>query len=765
MRYARTAAGIGVILTSILVLGALPTAAAVDRPTFADQLMPAGQPVLIHIDGDTGEARDTLLAAGVPADGITVIEGLDVLEVDAPQAEKALDVLDGAILRVEVDAKVRAMNTWPNDPYHWADWGMQTSNVDDLWAHETGESSVTIAVIDTGVTEVTDLQGRLTAGYDFVNDDAEPVDDEGHGTQSAMVAAAAGNNNHGAAGACWGCRIMPVKVLGADGSGSYGDVAAGIVWAADNGADIINLSLGGPSPSATLTAAVSYARDHGVLVIAAAGNDGLNQVSYPGATPGVLGVAANNSSGQRYSWSNYSTVDADISAPGCLITQNPLDSGWYWFCGTSAASPLVAGAAGLLLSHAPWSTAADIERALRIGANHLPWVSRYTVDGTLDAEASRLALTTVDTTPPAISVVNAPPGAYVKGAVTVTVSIADNRGVRRAEALSGTKVLASVSLPTGSTRLGPAATLTFDSHLLGSGPLTLRAVDLAGNTGETTVPMVADNNSPSLTLTTPASRVLRGSETLSVTTADPGSGIAATELWLGSTKLAASNSAPWVLVVDTTGIADGTHTFEVRSIDNVGNVTTRTRVYQVDNTTPTAGITWPAGVLRGRVELPYTAQDAGSGVQSVELLSGGTVLARSNPASGKIYWNSYLTSGDATLTLRVTDRAGNRTENTGTLRADNTMPSVSTALPWRTQGTLTLTASATDNVAVESVTWWLQSATGIATPILLGSGAGADWSLSWNSTGVGNGAARLRVDVRDTAGNVRSVQLRTTIAN
>ena len=117
------------------------------------------------------------------------------------------------------------------------------------------------------------------------------------------------------------------------------------------------------------------------------------------------------------------------------------------------------------------------------------------------------------------------------------------------------------------------------------------------------------------------------------------------------------------------------------------------------------------------------------------------------------------------MTLRVTDRAGNRTENTGTLRADNTMPSVSTALPWRTQGTLTLTASATDNVAVESVTWWLQSATGIATPILLGSGAGADWSLSWNSTGVGNGAARLRVDVRDTAGNVRSVQLRTTIAN
>jgi hypothetical protein len=764
MRCARTSAGIS-ILTSILTLAVLPSAAVATQPALAGQPVPEDQPVLIQVDGDAGEARATLLAAGVPADAIETIDGLETLMVDGPQTRKALTVLDDEILRIEVDAEVRAMSTWPNDPYHGPNWGMQTSNVDAVWASETGESSVVIAVIDTGVTEVTDLQGRLTAGYDFVNDDADPVDDEGHGTQSAMVAAAAGNNNHGAAGACWGCRIMPVKVLGADGSGSYGDVAAGIVWAADNGADIINLSLGGPSPSATLTAAVNYARDHGVLVIAAAGNDGVDQVSYPGATPGVLGVAANNSSGYRYSWSNFSTADADIAAPGCLIAQNPLDNGWYWFCGTSAASPLVAGAAGLLLSQAPWSTATDLERALRVGATHLPWVSRYTADGTLDAEVSRLALTTVDTAPPTITLTSTPPGAYVKGAVTVTVSIGDNRGVRRVEALSGTKVLAAVSLPAGATRLGPTATLTIDSHLISNGLLTLRAVDLAGNAAETTVQTVSDNSAPSLTITTPASRVLRGSETLSVTTADSGSGVATTELWLNNTKLTTANSAPWSLVVDTTALADGTHTFEVRSIDSVGNVTTRTRVYRVDNTAPAAGITWPTGILRGRVELPYTTQDAGSGVQSVELLAGGTVIARSNPVSGKIFWNSYLTNGEVALTLRVTDRAGNRTENTGTLQADNTMPAVATTLPWRTQGTLTLTATATDNVAVESVTWWLQSATGVSAPVLIGSGAGPGWPVNWNSAGVGNGAARLRIDVRDVAGNLRSVQLRTTIAN
>jgi hypothetical protein len=141
------------------------------------------------------------------------------------------------------------------------------------------------------------------------------------------------------------------------------------------------------------------------------------------------------------------------------------------------------------------------------------------------------------------------------------------------------------------------------------------------------------------------------------------------------------------------------------------------------------------------------------------------VIARSNPLSGKIYWNSFLTNGEAHLTIRVTDRAGNVTTASRLLQADNTLPSVTTALNWKVQGRVALTAVAADNVAVDSVNWWLVSATGVNTPALIGSGSGADWSVNWNSATVANGPARLRVDVRDAAGNLRSVQLRTTIAN
>jgi hypothetical protein len=749
-----------IALVALLFSGVAPAGAHANDADNPDR------PVIISVEGDVADARQTLVEAGVPADAVETIDGIDSLVVAAEEAEKALEILDEEVRQVEIDAEVRTITTTPNDPYHEYNWGMQASNVDDVWAQETGSDSVVIAIIDTGVTEVTDLEGRLTAGYDFVNDDADPVDDDGHGTQSAMVAAAAGNNDHGVAGACWNCRVMPVKVLGADGTGSYSDVAAGIVWAADQGADIINLSLGGPSPSVAMTSAVTYARSKGALVIAAAGNDGLNQVSYPGATPGVFGVAANTSSGQRYSWSNYSTVDADISAPGCLIAQDPLDDGWYWFCGTSAASPLVAGAAGLLLSHAPWSDAAALERALRVGAVHLPWVTRYTADGTLDAEASRLALTTVDTAPPTISLTGAPLGEYVKGTVSVSLSIGDDRGVRRVEAVSGTKVIASATMAAGSTRMGPTATLNINTQLISGTTLTLRAVDLAGNTAETSVNLTADNAPPALALNTPASRVLRGSETIAVTTTDAVSGIAATELWVGGTMRTTASSAPWVLAIDTTILTDGVHNFEVRAIDRAGNVTVRTRSYRVDNTAPGLEVTWPTSSwLRGRVEIPYSATDSASGVASVELLAGGVVIARSNPLSGKIYWNSFLTNGEAHLTIRVTDRAGNVTTASRLLQADNTLPSVTTALNWKVQGRVALTAVAADNVAVDSVNWWLVSATGVNTPALIGSGSGADWSVNWNSATVANGPARLRVDVRDAAGNLRSVQLRTTIAN
>lgn len=163
----------------------------------------------------------------------------------------------------------------PNDPYYASfQWHLPKVAAPTAWDTTTGSTNVTVAVIDSGVQAAhPDLAGRVLPGFDFVNNDADPSDDNGHGTAVAGVAAAQGNDGIGIAGAAWNVAILPVKTMNASGSGSYSAIANGITYAADRGARIINLSLGGTATSSTLQNAVSYAWNKGSLLVAAAGNN------------------------------------------------------------------------------------------------------------------------------------------------------------------------------------------------------------------------------------------------------------------------------------------------------------------------------------------------------------------------------------------------------------------------------------------------------------------------------------------------------------
>jgi serine protease len=244
----------------------------------------------------------------------------------------------------------------PNDPDYGKQWNMRSINIETAW-DETKGSGMTVAVIDTGISPVPDLETtKFVEGYDFVNDQVDALDDNGHGTHVAGTVAQSTNNGYGVTGVAYESSLMPLKVLSAGGSGTVSDIAESIKFAADNGVDVINMSLGGGGASELMQEAIDYAHSQGVVIIAAAGNSGQNSASYPARYPHVIGVSALDSVGEKAPYSNYG-AGVDISAPGgsesgkiVQETINPQtnEAVFAGFQGTSMASPHVAGVAALI---------------------------------------------------------------------------------------------------------------------------------------------------------------------------------------------------------------------------------------------------------------------------------------------------------------------------------------------------------------------------------------------------------------------------------
>jgi subtilisin family serine protease len=266
----------------------------------------------------------------------------------------------------------------PDDPA-WADqWAPRQIGLPEVWDITTGDPGLVIALIDTGVNPIPDLDGALVAGWDFVENDSEPQDTQSHGTRVASVIAARGNNGIGMAGHCWKCRIMPVRVS-AGGSVTADRIAAGIRWAVQHGARIINVSLTRPGqPDASEELAVRYAIDSGVLVVASAGNAGSEALQYPAAYPGVLAVGGTDDTDSLYFWSSRGSW-VGLTAPGChMVIDATIPPGTI--CGTSFTPGAVSGVAGLIMSQNPSLTSYQVAAALAATARPVPGVAWGRID-------------------------------------------------------------------------------------------------------------------------------------------------------------------------------------------------------------------------------------------------------------------------------------------------------------------------------------------------------------------------------------------------
>ncbi len=292
---------------------------------------------------------------------------------------------------------VAPASTLPNDPLWGESWSLTKVGAPAAWRVTKGAAEVVVAVLDTGIDRNhPDLQGSFVEGWDAVNEDADANDDHGHGTLVAGVIAARSNNGIGGVGACSQCSLMPVKVIGANGAGTSADIAEGIVWAADHGARVLNMSFALSGRDEGVAMALEHARSKGVLIVAAAGNSGSADVTFPAAQPGIVSVTATDASDGRYEWASYGGW-VTLAAPGC--SQSTQAGGGYAdFCGTSSAAAFASGIAGLARSAAMGASAEQIASALSTNAVR---VGDFVATGRIDAAATTTGLSVSSSGPAA----------------------------------------------------------------------------------------------------------------------------------------------------------------------------------------------------------------------------------------------------------------------------------------------------------------------------------------------------------------------------
>ena len=380
----------------------------VEEKTIAQKLDLERKIIAPRNQGDIARIRSVIERAGG-----TVLETKgSVIVADIPQeVEEAVtsELEQGGTATVEVDYPTFLSADNP-------DWGVARIAAPDVWETTSG-GGVRVAVIDTGVDyNHPELAGRYAGGYDAVNNDTDPMDDHGHGTHVAGTVAS-DLNGGGLAGVSPSVSLLAGKALGSDGSGYISDLVEAIDWAMQNGAQVINYSLGSTYNSSTLENKINQAASRGIVQVAAAGNNSGGSLLYPAAYGAVIAVAATDSSDKL---AGFSALGAEVAAPGVGITSSVPGGGYATWSGTSMAAPHVTATVALMLANGQ----TDIRQQLQETAIDLGPAGRdsYYGYGLIHAKPAALG---EDTLAPVVTFLSPENGTYINEEVSVEVSVQD----------------------------------------------------------------------------------------------------------------------------------------------------------------------------------------------------------------------------------------------------------------------------------------------------------------------------------------------------
>lgn len=545
--------------------------------------------VIVKFRNDTAAADAAQLIGAhlfmrrLPAPRLQVVEIPGDMEAGAyAQLLKGMPGVEFA----EPDYLIFPASMVPNDPLYSSEWHLATVNAPAAWDVSTGSSQIILAVCDTGVDAAQpDLGGQLIPGWNVVddNDDTSPV--HPHGTWVAGTAAAASNNGVGVAAPAMNCRLMPVRITSrSDGAAAVSDIVAAIVWAADHGARVINVSYAGYGSSA-ISDAAEYARSRNALFVMAAGNDAGYVPNLE--DPNILAVSATTLDDGLAGFTSTGPY-IDLAAPGTGIWTTGLQGAYQSVNGTSFSAPLVAGVAALIFSANPAFTVAQVEAFLKVAADDRGAAGydpgygfgRVNAGRALDLAAMKL-VGARDVTAPALRFLAPLPEGFVgqtRGEL-VQIDAVDDRQVRRV-ALYADDVLIGQSM-------AAPYLFTWDTSALADGSShTLRAVarDAAGNTASLEFPVTVqagyDITPPQIRITSPADGAQIGpphsdrikSVRVTVNASDNSGSLFRVELYVDGVLVTDSTAAPFTMLWPADQITRGRHTLVCLAYDSSFNI-------------------------------------------------------------------------------------------------------------------------------------------------------------------------------------------------